>query len=771
MHSKSRRDAGKTGYGRAKTFLPIEGDGGVAPRGVARVIRAGGVAAVCVIVGLWLGSGQAAASSWTLEQVRVPALPYGQLFGVSCRSASWCIAVGSIPDSAYPGAIERPLIERWDGSRWIDESEPEPAGATEGVLTAVSCASERACVAVGWYTETHGSHAGLVERWNGANWSIQAPLTSGPGLDAVSCPSVRFCVAVGGSVFESWKGSRWSLRRSVRGALLVAVSCVSRRACAAVGSRRGKTLGESFNGSRWSVERTPNPVAGNFGRGTVNVRELSGVSCTSVSACTAVGASTSYCNYCNDEADISLALRWDGRSWRRERSPTFDDLSVISCTSSRACLALSDSPGVREFAYRWNGSRWKKVRVAGFPSLYDVSCASPKACTVVGSLGIDSAGSNLTFAARSDGHRLVRENTSTAADRPTRAALAGVSCTSAADCTAVGSFENGNGQALTLVEHWDGSSWSFEPAPGTGLTSVSCPSTAYCVAVGNTTCLSGASCSGTSVIERWDGAGWTIEPAPKPAGAAELGLSSVSCTSVTACTAVGYVEVLKPNGGGSGFDALVERWNGTSWTLEGTPPTSQTLYDGLTGVSCVSSTFCAAVGPYSTQSDVWNGSSWTGEDFEQPPQPTPQSALVASIYGVSCISPSACVAVGKVNQENAPPLAESWNASNWTIQSTQPTTIPASNLTGSLLTDVSCVSLDACLAVGPDSTDNADMGPLAEAWNGSSWIAQMLPKTNFLPMFSGVSCTASLSCMAVGQLESDGQDGLVGEGPLVAHYS
>ena len=768
MPSNVRRDLATASPGRAKTFLAIVVGSGAGLRGVARAIRAGGATAVCVIVGLWLGSGVANAASWSLERVPVPALPYGELLAVSCTSMSSCTAVGSIPDTSAPGAVERPLVEHWDGSRWTDESTPEPAGARQAALTAVSCASRRMCVAVGSFTNAHGSHVGLVERWNGSSWSIQASPASGPGLNGVSCSSGSFCVAVGGSVVERWQSSRWSVWRSLKGTTLVSVSCVSRRACAVVGSRRGKTLAEWFNGSRWSIKRTPNPVAGNFGRGTVNVRELAAVSCTSARACTAVGASTSYCNYCNDESDITLALRWDGRSWRRQHSPTFDDFVAVSCTSSSACVALGTGAfGPKQKVYRWNGSRWKTITAVRYPFLNDVSCTSPKTCTAVGTLIIGSPVSDLTFAGRWNGHRLVPENTSTTADRPARAALTGVSCPSATDCTAVGAFEKGNGQSSALAEHWNGSAWAMGPPPGPGLTGVSCVSSTFCVAVGPY-CLGAGCFANTALIDRWNGLTWTSQPVPLPPSTDGSSLNAVSCTSVTACTAVGYVEAPNPNGGGVGTFALVERWDGSRWTSESAPPTSQTLFDGLTGVSCVSATFCAAVGPYSTQSDFWNGSSWTGKDFEQPPQPTPQSALVASIYGVSCTSPSACVAVGKVNQENAPPLAESWNGSNWTIQSTQATTIPGTNLGSSLLTDVSCVSPHACLAVGPGSTDNADVGPLAEALNGSSWKAQTLPQTNFLPMMSGVSCTAPLYCTAVGQLESEG--GLVGEGPLVARY-
>ena len=428
----------------AGTLLPIAGACGVVRGGAARGVRAAGAVVMCVIVGLSLGSGDAVASSRSLEQVRVPGLQNGELFAVSCRSSSWCLAVGSISDTPDPGAVQRPLVERWDGSRWTYEGTPEPAGTTRGGLTAVSCVSERTCVAVGWVTKAQGPRAGLVERWNGSSWSIDARAPSGPGLDGVSCASVGFCVVVGGSVFELWESSRWSLRRSVKGAELAAVSCVSRRACAAVGSRHGRTLAEWFDGSRWSIEPTPNPAAAPD-LGGPRARALAGVSCTSAGACTAVGASISYTPVGNSEQgeqDNPLALRWDGRSWTRERSPTTDlRFRAVSCTASTACLALGDDAQPR--VYAWTGYRWKAVRdpagvptgagwVGGLPGpgapfLNGVSCTRSNACTIVGALNIGFSGSGrLTFAERWNGRRLLPESTSTAADRAARAVLNGV---------------------------------------------------------------------------------------------------------------------------------------------------------------------------------------------------------------------------------------------------------------------------------------------------------------------------------------------------------
>jgi hypothetical protein len=104
---------------------------------------------------------------------------------------------------------------------------------------------------------------------------------------------------------------------------------------------------------------------------------------------------------------------------------------------------------------------------------------------------------------------------------------------------------------------------------------------------------------------------WTIPKSPNatlPGGRIE----SVSCSSASACTAVGtYLDT-------SGINVtLAEAWNGTSWHQEATPnppgDVRPEIAPDLFGVSCPTAHFCAAVGSYQNVStrvvfaETWNG--------------------------------------------------------------------------------------------------------------------------------------------------------------------
>jgi hypothetical protein len=63
-------------------------------------------------------------------------------------------------------------------------------------------------------------------------------------------------------------------------------------------------------------------------------------------------------------------------------------------------------------------------------------------------------------------------------------------------------------------------------------------------------------------VESWDGSSWRAPRVPTPAHATKAELLGVSCSSSTACTAVG------DSTAGSTTSTLAERWNGSSWSIQ-----------------------------------------------------------------------------------------------------------------------------------------------------------------------------------------------------------
>jgi hypothetical protein len=341
-----------------------------------------------------------------------------ELSSVSCISATLCTAVGSNDDAS--------LAEAWNGTKWSVEPTPSPAGSHDSSLSGVSCISATVCTAVGSYDDVT-----LAEAWNGTKWSVEPtphPTESKrSSLSGVSCPSATACVAVGS--YDNSAGDP-------------------------------ATLAEAWNGTSWVIQPTPHPQTT---KGSPLVRlGLSGVSCTSATACTAVGGYSDLGN------NLTLAEAWNGNTWAIEPTPNVSGatLSSVSCTSARACTAvggLSDGTSFTRVEV-WNGETWAMkyggVASSGEPPFSDfagflgLSCTSAATCVVVGS---SSAG---TLAEAWNGKTFNYEPT--AADG---VAFLGVSCSSATACTAVGSRDNKAGDTLTLAEAWNGAKWFFEPTP------------------------------------------------------------------------------------------------------------------------------------------------------------------------------------------------------------------------------------------------------------------------------------------------------------------
>jgi hypothetical protein len=701
------------------------------------------------------------AQGWSVTPSPNPVIPTGQLFWVSCPAANSCMAVGTYTQVSGPGVS---LAEQWNGNTWRIRPVPSPPGAALSNLLGVSCVSPSACEAVGLTVSRSGAVTALAERWDGSSWRLQhAPSPPGGGqLNGVSCTSPSACTAVGGTpngtprktLVERWNGSNWQIQSapSPAGAFLSGVDCTSSTACTAVGGSDAGTLAERWNGTTWSTQATRNPPQGGGA--------LFSVACTSPSACTAVGNSNTG----------NLAERWNGASWSIQPTPNpggaqFTFLNTVACASASACIAAGayiDSSGAfQALAERWNGTSWAIQPTPHLASgamnlLIGVACTSAAGCLAVG------YSSPTVFDPQSPATLAERWNGSTWRVQPTPnppGAAAGnlnaASCMSRSACIAVGNTSNSRGTSLTTAQRWNGHTWRIQPTPspadGGNLIGVSCPSRSSCLAVGG----HGNPNTGVAtrtLAERWNGHAWSIQPTPNPPGG-QWFLIAVSCTSRSACTAVGG-RLAPPTQNGLG--TLAERWNGHTWRIQPTPNPPGHGIKLLNGVACTSRSSCMAVGnefdpvtgeSLGTLAERWNGRTWRiVPTFKQAP-----AGPNAGFNGVACTSASACTAVG--NRTVARTLAERWNGRTWQVQAT-PNPAGAQNVT---LASVACPARTVCTAFGLDLTVPGAPVTLAERWSQGRWRIQPTPGlVAYDTGFPGVACPTPSACYAVASYTNNG---------------
>jgi len=368
---------------------------------------------------------------------------------------------------------------------------------------------------------------------------------------------------------------------------LDSVSCPASTDCWAVGavylsssSNRTVTLIEDWNGTTWLV------VAGATPHGAVS-SALYGVSCVSPADCWAVGYSvTSTKAYA---LTLVLFEHWDGRKWSIVASPsdppgtTGIGLSSIACSSGSSCVAVGDyfkkvAPGQLTLVEQWNGSRWAVVPSPNPPReamswLTGVACSGAADCWAVGDYSYGAIYGTFTLTEYWNG-KTWSIVSSPNPPNSLNISFSAVTCTSATSCVAVGdggSLMFSQGTLSTLVESWNGKAWSIVSSPNSTswavniLSAVSCTASADCVAVG----LSATKMIQPSVTlaESWNGRDWAILLSPNAPGSWANVLSSVSCAGTKTCFAVGYFARSGTYGG-----SLIERWDGTSWSLSSTTP-------------------------------------------------------------------------------------------------------------------------------------------------------------------------------------------------------
>lgn len=358
--------------------------------------------AVALLTMIWAPS-SAAGADWTLRQLPPTSLEGGGsaeagLSGVSCPSASLCVAVGAFDTVAFSQAPNGGA-DRWHvvhptyddpNKGCLERGEPVSfCSSPRGSLNAVSCAGEGLCVAVGY----EGSVFTSTEPAGGA-WSVtdvNEPHSGAIHLTGVSCPSASLCVAVsggwnnpnGGKVLTStdpasgeWKAAQIGSSLDFR-----SVSCGAPSLCVAV-AQSGRLFFSTDPGggvSAWKDAGTP----GGLG-------DLEGASCVSALLC-AVGNQTGNVLTSTDPGG-------GGSTWAEANAGGSVQITGVSCPTAGACVAVDDNGDVLTSADPTGGNgSWTFENLVPLPpptpyqppgnALFGASCPSMSLCTLVGSEG------------------------------------------------------------------------------------------------------------------------------------------------------------------------------------------------------------------------------------------------------------------------------------------------------------------------------------------------------------------------------------------------
>ena len=326
---------------------------------------------------------------------------------------------------------------------------------------------------------------------------------------------------------------------------------------------------------------------------------------------------------------------------------------------------------------------------------------------------------------------------------PSSSGLSGVTTVSATDVWAVGGSGSQMSVGQTLIENWNGTSWSVVASPNPGsmynhLNGVTAISATNIWAVGY---FVNSNSVTQTLIEHWNGTSWSVVTSPSPAPVNNE-LYSIAAVSAKDVWTVGFSSTNTTD------HTLIEHWNGTSWSVVKSPNPG-TSSDHLSGVAAVSAHDVWAVGDSNTLSKTlvehWNGTSWSVVK-----SPNPGSGGV--LTSVAAVSASNVWAAGYYTSTSSAilTLVEHWNGTNWqVVKSPNVGTHPS-------FWAITAVSATDVWAVGSYGTSTEFDVTLTEQWNGTQWSIVKSPSPGtFSTQLVGVAAVSATDVWAVGHADNN----------------
>jgi hypothetical protein len=244
-------------------------------------------------------------------------------------------------------------------------------------------------------------------------------------------------------------------------------------------------------------------------------------------------------------------------------------------------------------------------------------------------------------------------------------ALLGIAADSATDVWAVGDTQLVSGEYVPLIEHRDATSWSVVANPGIGVfggylegvvafspTDVWADGAIYTSHSGNA----------VTLIEHWNGSAWAIVPSPN----VNQVFNTIYSLSATGPHDIWASGVFAPSDSNHNIhQTLIEHYNGTNWSIVASP-NKNAFSNNTNAIAAITPTAALATGDYfdgttfRTLAEGWNGSTWSIK-----PSPN-HGANETDLFGMAAQSVTSAIAVGQyVPGTYAQTYAMKWNGAAW----------------------------------------------------------------------------------------------------------
>ncbi len=457
--------------------------------------------------------------------------------------------------------------------------------------------------------------------------------------------------------------------------------------------------------------------------------------------------------------------------------------------ASAGTRALTD-PGTAAVPGTWGTAKevpgTASLNKGGSAQVNSVSCASAGNCSAGGFYKNGSQQQQAFVVSKVNGswHTAIEVPGTATLNKGGGAAVSSVSCASAGNCSAGGSYLDGSGRGQAFVASEVKGTWHTAlQVPGTAVTSqigsaqvlsVSCPSAGNCSAGGFYGYVKDNVWRHYAfVVKEVKGTWHTATTVP---GLATLStgvdaqVSSVSCPSAGNCGASGYYT--QKSGALQAF--VVSEVNGGWHTAIEVPGTATLNKDGnawATSVSCASAGNCSAGGHYLDGAGNWQGfvvsevnGTWHTA-IEVPGTATLNKSGYAGVNAVSCAPAGSCSAGGyyRDGARHMQAFVASEVNGSWHAAIEVPATGTLNKGGGARILSMSCASAGNCGAGGyyidyyghwqgfvvseVNGTWNAAIGVPGTATLNRGWHAQV----------NSVSCGAAGNCGAGGVYTDNSQ--------------